>query len=137
MSDPFCSGGEMNQFKTMISYSFQTDSNSLVGYAYQDNLGEISPIPFYSKQQKDVRASFKEIEKYINEAFVEVIETEETVGAIRLAINTISDEQRNFVSGVVATADPPGDAPSGGNIWFSKSYAESDFSNGLVAIAQD
>ncbi len=98
---------------------------------------KFSPIPFSSKQQEDTRAAFKEIEKYINVAFVEVIETEEKVGTIRLAINTITDEQGNFIPGVVATADPPFSDPRGGDIWFNKSYAKSDFSTGLVAIAEN
>ena len=137
MSDSFLSEGVMDQSKTVISYSFPTGSNSLAGYAYQDDVGEISPIPFSSKQQEDTRAAFKEIEKYINVAFVEVIETEEKVGTIRLAINTITDEQGNFIPGVVATADPPFSGPRGGDIWFNKSYANSDFSTGLVAIAEN
>jgi serralysin len=137
MSDSFLSEGVMDQSKTVISYSFPTGSNSLAGYAYQDDVGEISPIPFSSKQQEDTRAAFKEIEKYINVAFVEVIETEEKVGTIRLAINTITDEQGNFIPGVVATADPPFSDPRGGDIWFNKSYANSDFSTGLVAIAEN
>ena len=137
MSDSFLSEGVMDQSKTVISYSFPTGSNSLAGYAYQDDVGEISPIPFSSKQQEDTRAAFKEIEKYINVAFVEVIETEEKVGTIRLAINTITDEQGNFIPGVVATADPPFSDPRGGDIWFNKSYAKSDFSTGLVAIAEN
>ena len=137
MSDSFLSEGVMDQSKTVISYSFPTGSNSLAGYAYQDDVGEISPIPFSSKQQEDTRAAFKEIEKYINVAFVEVIETEEKVGTIRLAINTITDEQGNFIPGVVATAEPPGSDPRGGDIWFNKSYAKSDFSTGLVAIAEN
>jgi serralysin len=127
----------MDQSKTVISYSFPTGSNSLAGYAYQDDVGEISPIPFSSKQQEDTRAAFKEIEKYINVAFVEVIETEEKVGTIRLAIKTITDEQGNFIPGVVATAEPPFSDPRGGDIWFNKSYANSDFSTGLVAIAEN
>ena len=137
MSDSFLSEGVMDQSKTVISYSFPTGSNSLAGYAYQDDVGEISPIPFSSKQQEDTRAAFKEIEKYINVAFVEVIETEEKVGTIRLAINTITDEQGNFIPGVVATAEPPFSDPRGGDIWFNKSYAKSDFSTGLVAIAEN
>jgi serralysin len=137
MSDSFLSEGVMDQSKTVISYSFPTGSNSLAGYAYQDDVGEISPIPFSSKQQEDTRAAFKEIEKYINVAFVEVIETEEKVGTIRLAINTITDEQGNFIPGVVATAEPPFSDPRGGDIWFNKSYANSDFSTGLVAIAEN
>ena len=137
MSDSFLSEGVMDQSKTVISYSFPTGSNSLAGYAYQDDVGEISPIPFSSKQQEDTRAAFKEIEKYINVAFVEVIETEENVGTIRLAINTITDEQGNFIPGVVATAEPPFSDPRGGDIWFNKSYANSDFSTGLVAIAEN
>ena len=137
MSDSFLSEGVMDQSKTVISYSFPTGSNSLAGYAYQDDVGEIAPIPFSSKQQEDTRAAFKEIEKYINVAFVEVIETEEKVGTIRLAINTITDEQGNFIPGVVATAEPPFSDPRGGDIWFNKSYAKSDFSTGLVAIAEN
>jgi len=136
-TDPFLSGGEMDQSKTVISYSFPTGSDSSAGYSYQDDVGDISPIPFSSKQQEDTRAAFKEIEKYINVAFVEVIETEEKVGTIRLAINTITDEQGNFIPGVVATAEPPFSDPRGGDIWFNKSYAKSDFSTGLVAIAEN
>ena len=83
----------------MIPYSFPTDSNYSAGYAYQDDVGDISPIPFRSKQQEDIRAAFKEIEQYINVEFIEVIETKETVGTIRLAINTITDEQGRFFTG--------------------------------------
>ena len=136
-TDSFLSGGEMDQSKTVISYSFPTGSDSSAGYSYQDDVGDISPIPFSSKQQGDIRAAFKEIEKYINVEFIEVIETRETVGTIRLAINTITDEQGNFLPGIVATADPPFSDPRGGDIWFNKNFAGSDFSTGLVAMAQD
>jgi len=136
-TDPFLSGGEMDQSKTVISYSFPTGSDSSAGYSYQDDVGDISPIPFSSKQQGDIRAAFKEIEKYINVEFIEVIEARETVGTIRLAINTITDEQGNFLPGIVATADPPFSDPRGGDIWFNKNFAGSDFSTGLVAMAQD
>ena len=136
-TDPFLSGDEVDQSKTVISYSFPTGSNTSAGYAYQDDVGDISPISFSLKQQEDTRAAFNEIEHYINVKFVEVIETEETVGTIRLAINTITDEQGKFLPGIVATADPPISDPRGGDIWFNKSYAKSDFSTGLVAMAQD
>jgi serralysin len=136
-TDPFLSGEEMDQSKTVISYSFPTGDNSSAGYAYQDDVGEISPIPFSLKQQEDIRAAFKEIENYINVEFIEVIETKETVGTIRLAINTITDEQGKFLPGIVATADPPSSGPRGGDIWFNKSYAGSDFSTGLVAMAHN
>ena len=137
ISDPFLTKEELGQTKTVISYSFPTGSENSAGYSYPDDVGEITPVPFSAQQQEDIRAAFKEIEKYIDVNFIEVIEGEETVGTIRLAINTITDEQGVFLPGIVGTADPPSDRPRGGDIWFNKSYAGSDFSTGLVAMAQD
>lgn len=137
VTDPFLTEKDLDQTKTVISYSFPTGNENLAGYSYPDDVGAISPVPFSSKQQKDTRAAFKQIEKYIDVNFIEVTEGEETVGTIRLAINTITNEQGVFRPGIVATADPPADVPRGGDIWFNKNFAGSDFSTGLVAMARD
>lgn len=136
VSDPFLTTKESNQGKNIISFSFPTGKENSAGYSYQDDVGEITPVSFSKQQQEDIRAAFNEIEKYISVNFIEVAEGEETVGTIRLGINTITDEQGVFLPGIVATADPPNDEPRGGDIWFNKNFAGSDFSTGLVAMAE-
>ena len=135
VTDPYFTEDGSDNSMTTISYSFPTGGTSGVSFSYPDDVGKISPIAFSSKQQKDIRAAFNEIEKYINVNFVEVIEGSGGVGTIRLAMNTITDEQGNYREGIAATADPVSTRPRGGDIWFNKWFARADFSTGLVAMA--
>ena len=133
-SDPYLTQEGSDDSKTTISYSFSNGDGSSAAYSYPDDVGEISPIAFNSKQQQDIRAALDEVEKYINVKFVEVIEGEENVGTIRFAINTITDEAGNYREGIAATANPVSTVPSGGDIWFNRQFVNADFSTGLVAM---
>lgn len=134
VSDPYLTQEGSDNSKTTISYSFPSGDSSSAAYSYPDDVGEISPIAFNSKQQEDIRAALDEVEKYINVNFVEVIEGKENVGTIRFAMNTITDEQGNYREGIAATADIPSADPRGGDIWFNKQFVNADFSTGLVAM---
>ena len=132
VTDPFLTKQNSDKSITTISYSFAKSGDSGVPYAYQDDVGEITPIAFSAKQQEDIRAALTEIEKYINVNFVEVIEDKESVGTIRFAMKTITDEAGNYREGIAATADPISPAPRGGDVWFNKWFVLGDFSSGLV-----
>ena len=119
---------------TTISYSFPRADGSSAAYSYLDDVGEISPIAFSSEQQEDIRAALAEVEKYINVKFVEVIEDKESVGTIRFAMNTITDEAGNYREGIAATADPVGTVPRSGDVWFNKWFVKANFSSGLVPM---
>jgi serralysin len=131
-SDPYLTEEGSDGSITTISYSFPRADGSSAPYSYPDDVGEISPIAFSAKQQEDIRAALAEIEKYINVKFVEVIEDKESVGTIRFAMNTITDEAGNYREGIAATADPVGTQPRSGDIWFNKWFVKGDFSNGIV-----
>ena len=120
-SDPFLTKSDSDSSITVISYSFAKGGDSNVPYSYQDDVGEISAIAFNAKQQDDIRASLTEIEKYIKVNFVEVEEDKESgsVGTIRFAMNTITDEQGNYREGIAATADPVSLHPRGGDVFFN------------------
>ena len=133
-SDPYLTEEGSDNSITTISYSFPRGDGSSAPYSYPDDVGEITPIAFSSKQQEDIRAALDEIEKYINVKFVEVIEDEENVGTIRFAMNTITDEAGNYREGIAATADPISTEPRGGDVWFNKWFVLADFSSGLVPM---
>lgn len=136
-SDPFLTKSDLDSSITVISYSFAKGGDSKVPYSYQDDVGEISAIAFNTKQQDDIRASLTEIEKYIKVNFVEVEEDKESgsVGTIRFAMNTITDEQGNYREGIAATADPVSLHPRGGDVFFNKWFVNGDFSTGVVPMA--
>jgi serralysin len=136
VTDPYLTEEGLDKSITTISYSFPTGGPSGVPFSYPDDVGQIFPIAFSSKQQEDIREAFSEIEKYINVNFVEVIEDSDSVGTIRLAMNTITDEQGNYREGIAATADPVSARPRGGDVWFNKWFEYADFSTGLVAMAE-
>ena len=133
VSDPFISQ-QSPSGKTVITYSFPSGGTNGVPFGYQDDVGDISPIGFNSTQKEDIRAAFDVIEKYVNIDFIEITEEGDKVGTIRLAINTITDEQGNYLPGIAATADPIYSAPRGGDIWFNKWFVNADFSDGLVPM---
>ena len=133
-SDPYLTEEGLDSSITTISYSFPRADGSSAPYSYPDDVGEITPIAFSAKQQEDIRAALAEIEKYINVKFVEVIEDKESVGTIRFAMNTITDEAGNYREGIAATADPISPAPRGGDVWFNKWFVVADFSSGLVPM---
>ncbi len=136
-SDPFLTKPDSDGSITVISYSFAKGGDSNVPYSYPDDVGEISAIAFNTKQQNDIRASLTEIEKYIKVDFVEVEENKESgsVGTIRFAMNTITDEQGNYREGIAATADPVSLHPRGGDVFFNKWFVNGDFSTGVVQMA--
>jgi serralysin len=134
VSDPYLTDEESENSITTISYSFPRADGSSAPYGYPDDVGEITPIAFNIKQQEDIRAALGEIEKYINVKFVEVIEDKQSVGTIRFAMNTITDEVGNYREGSAATADPVSAQPRGGDVWFNKWFVEGDFSSGLVPM---
>jgi len=134
VSDPYLTDEESDNSITTISYSFPRADGSSAPYSYPDDVGEITPIAFNAKQQEDIRAALGEIEKYINVKFVEVIEDKESVGTIRFAMNTITDEAGNYREGIAATADPVSTQPRGGDVWFNKWFVVGDFSSGLVPM---
>ena len=131
-SDPYLTEEGTDNSITTISYSFPSGDGSGAAYSYLDDAGEISPIAFNSKQREDIRAALNEVEKYINVKFVEVIEGAESVGTIRFAMNTITDEAGNYREGIAATADPVGTEPRSGDVFFNKWFVLGDFSDGLV-----
>ena len=133
LSDPFISQ-QSPSGKTVITYSFPSGGTNGVPFSYQDDVGDIAPIGFNSTQKEDIRAAFDVIEKYVNIDFIEITEEGDKVGTIRLAINTITDEQGNYLPGIAATADPIYSAPRGGDIWFNKWFVNADFSDGLVPM---
>ncbi|MGB0558896.1 MAG: M10 family metallopeptidase [Pseudohongiellaceae bacterium] len=137
-SDPFLTIPDSDSSITVISYSFAEGGDSKVPYSYTDDVGEISAIAFNAKQQDDIRASLTEIEKYIKVNFVEVEENKESgsVGTIRFAMNTITDEQGNYREGIAATADPVSLHPRGGDVFFNKWFVNGDFSTGVVPMAE-
>ena len=136
-SDPFLTKQDSDSSVTTISYSFAKDGASKVPYSYPDDVGDISAIAFNAEQQEDIRASLAEIEKYIKVSFVEVIEDKNTgsVGTIRFAMNTITDEQGNYREGIAATADPVSLHPRGGDVFFNKWFVNGDFSTGVLPMA--
>ena len=134
VSDPYLTDEESDNSITTISYSFPRADGSSAPYGYPDDVGEITPIAFNIKQQEDIRAALGEIEKYINVKFVEVIEDKESVGTIRFAMNTITDEAGNYREGIAATADPVGTVPRSGDVWFNKWFVKANFSSGLVPM---
>ena len=136
-SDPFLTKPDADSSITVISYSFAKGGDSNVPYIYPDDVGAISAIAFNTKQQEDIRASLTEIEKYIKVNFVEIEENKEigSVGTIRFAMNTITDEQGNYREGIAATADPVSLHPRGGDVFFNKWFVNGDFSTGVVPMA--
>jgi len=134
VSDPYLTDEESDNLITTISYSFPRADGSSAPYSYPDDVGEITPIAFNVKQQEDIRAALGEIEKFINVKFIEVIEDKESVGTIRFAMKTITDEAGNYRAGIAATADPVSAEPRGGDVWFNKWFVEGDFSSGLVPM---
>ena len=64
VTDPYLTEDDSDNSTTTISYSFPTGGASGVPFSYPDDVGEIFPIAFSSKQQEDIRAAFNEIEKY-------------------------------------------------------------------------
>ena len=133
-SDPYLTEEGSDNSITTISYSFPRADGSSAPYSYLDDIGEIFPIAFSSEQQEDIRAALAEVEKYINVKFVEVIEDKESVGTIRFAMNTITDEAGNYREGIAATADPVGTVPRSGDVWFNKWFVKANFSSGLVPM---
>ena len=125
-SDPSFKEGE----KTIITYSFAT-KKSKFNYG-DDRVKKIKPYANFSKGQKrDISNLFDSISEYINVDFKKV-KDRKTVGTIRIGFNTITDESGAYRPGIYATADPPNEAPRGGDIWFNKGYTGDDFSQGLV-----
>ena len=130
MSDPTLS---KKKGTTKITYSFPGLNGNNLLFNYNDDRGEISALSFTSEQAKDIRKIFTNISKYLNIEFIEIMEVEENVGTIRLALNTITDESGVHRQGIVATADPPSEEARGGDVWFNINYNTSNFSEGLVS----
>ena len=134
ISDPYLTEEYSVNASTVISYSFPGLNQSSTFFNYTDDVGEITATAFTSQQAIDTRSALEEISKYINVTFVEVTEAEDNVGTIRFGINTITDEAGNYREGIVATADPPGSSPRGGDVWFNKQFSTSgNFAKGLVS----
>ncbi|MDA9033874.1 M10 family metallopeptidase C-terminal domain-containing protein, partial [Hyphomicrobiales bacterium] len=132
ISDPDLTSEYSVNNSTVISYSFPGLNSTTALYNYEDDRGEISIIPFSSPQADDIRLAFKEISKFVNITFVEIVEDGSAAGTIRLAMNTITDEAGNYREGIAATADPPSEEPRGGDVFFNKWFTSGNFSTGLV-----
>ena len=134
ISDPYLTEEYSVNASTVISYSFPGLNQSSAFFNYTDDVGKITATAFTSQQAIDTRSALEEISKYINVTFIEVKEAEDNVGTIRFGINTITDEAGNYREGIVATADPPGSSPRGGDVWFNKQFSTSgNFAKGLVS----
>ena len=132
VSDQYLSLEDSNNSSTIISYSFPDLENTPAKWNYTDDRGTIVSKPFSEEQSNDIRDALSDISKLINIDFIEVSETEDKVGTLRFALNTITDEDGVHRPGIVATADPPGLEARSGDVWFNINYSEADFSKGLV-----
>ncbi|MEC7734756.1 MAG: M10 family metallopeptidase [Pseudomonadota bacterium] len=134
VSDPFLNAEYSINGSTVISYSFPGLLGTTALFNYTDDVGEIVAIPFSAEQAAGTRLAFAKISEYINVTFVEVEEVGDAVGTIRLYINTITDEEGNYLDGIGATADIPSEESRGGDIVFNVTGKKSQFLTGLVEL---
>ena len=134
VSDPFLNAEYSFNGSTVISYSFPGLLGTTALFNYTDDVGEIVAIPFSAEQAAGTRLAFTKISEYINVTFVEVEEVGDAVGTIRLYINTITDEEGNYLDGIGATADIPSEESRGGDVVFNVTGKKSQFLTGLVEL---
>ena len=84
VSDPIYSNSDSDNSSTVITYSFPGLNKNFAYFNYQDDIGDISSIPFSKKQVSDTRKALNNISEYIGEVENEFCPTIQQLQLINL-----------------------------------------------------
>ena len=132
-SDPRYSDKYSSNDSTVISYSFPNTNGLNSKYSYTDALGvELILTPLNQAQITDIKLALQKVSDFLNVTFIEVEDSLEEVGTIRMAIKTISDNAGNYQNDTSGISYSPSKEAFGGDIFFNDWLINANFSSGLI-----